>query len=47
MTPINKREKDGVSLVEILIAMTILSIFAATVLSAILLGRRLAEANIY
>lgn len=38
---------SGMSLVEVMISMVILSMFAATILASILLGRRLAEANIY
>ena len=40
-------KSSGVSLVEILFSMVILAIFATTVLSGVLLGRRLAESNVY
>ena len=47
MNAFEKKRMQGMTLVEVMIAMAILSIFSITILSAVLLGRRLSEANIY
>ncbi len=47
MNAFEKKRMQGMTLVELMIAMAILSIFSITILSAVLLGRRLSEANIY
>ena len=47
MNAFEKKRMQGMTLVEVMIAMVILSIFSITILSAVLLGRRLSEANIY